>query len=278
MKRKIVPGFLDVGKIAPNAKPRYMRLAFGMLKGMFGFANLPLIRRIHPWMQVSKTNMYWIPVNQPLAEDGSIPLPYEVVEYFIEKSSTHVVMNFCGCRQAYECSRFPADIGCLMMGEDADRIPPAFSRKITRKEAREHLQKAIDAGLPPFIGKARIDNFIFGVPDNSRLLTVCFCCDCCCIANLLKYVDPEERNQIVHKLDGLEVVVDPGKCVGCGQCLEHCFIEIIRLEEGKAVIGQDCRGCGRCVAVCPENAIRVELDNPDFVKQAVAGIEAYVQV
>lgn len=278
MARKFVPGLLDVGKISPNAKPKYMRMAFVMLKGMFVFANLPLIRRMHPWMKTSKTNMYWIPINQPVTKDQSIPLPYAVVEHFIEKSSTYVVMDFCGCRKAYECSRFPADIGCLMMGDDAAKITPAFSRKVTKAEAREHLQKAIDAGLPAFIGKARIDNFIFGVPDNSRLLTVCFCCDCCCIANLVKYVGAEERNQIIHKLDGLEIAVDQERCIGCGKCAEHCFIDVISFEEETTVIGADCRGCGRCVAVCPENAITVTLDNRDFVQQAVSGIEAYVRV
>ncbi len=278
MNRKWFPGLLDAGRLNDNPRPWMMRMGLDMLKGLFHLYNLPVVRRFHPWMQESKTNMYWIPVNKDLVRDESVPLPYEIVEHFIEKSETHVVMDFCGCRAGHECERFPTDIGCLMMGEDARKIRPEFSRMVTRDEARAHLKKAMDAGLPPFIGKARIDNFIFGIPDNSRLLTVCFCCDCCCIANLLKHVPPEERKEIIHPIDGLEIQVDADLCAGCGKCAEHCFIDAISLDSGVAEISHECRGCSRCVAVCPGNAIVIRLDNPEFVEQAVKSIEQYVKI
>lgn len=279
MKKKWFPGLLDLGKIERNPRPWMMRMGLEMLRGFFHFANLPGVRSVHPWMQETNTNMYWIPVNKSLERDKDVPLPYEVVERFIEESSVHVVMNFCGCRAAYECNRFPSEIGCLMMGEDARKIPPEFSHTVTKEEARKHLHKAMKAGLPPFIGKARIDNFIFGVPDNSKLLTVCFCCDCCCVTDLVKHVPSKERKEIIHPLEGLKVFVDENECVGCGKCAEHCFINIIALESEKAHIPQeDCLGCGRCVSVCRKNAIKISLDNPEFVEKAVAGIKAYVNM
>ena len=276
MPKKWLPGLLDAGRLYQNPKPWMMRLGLDGLKGLFRVFNLPGIRRFHPWMQESKTNMYWIPVNKELERGQDVPLPYEIVEHFIEKSSTRVVMDFCGCRAAHQCQRFPTDVGCLMMGDDAVKIPPEFSRMVSRDEARAHLQKAVEAGLPPFIGKARIDNFIFGVPDNNRLLTVCFCCDCCCITDMLKHIPHEERQAIVHPVDGLEIYVDGDACVGCGQCAEHCFIEAISLETGKARISGECRGCCRCVSVCPSQAIIIRLDNPDFVQSAVKSIESSV--
>ncbi len=277
-KRKWIPGMLDTGKIYKNPAPWMMRLGLEGLRGLFHIFNLPVIRWFHPWMKESKTNMYWIPVNKSLERGEDTPLPYEVVERFIEESSTHVVMDFCGCRKAYKCDCFPTDIGCLMMGDDAKLVPPEFSRKVNKKEAREHLQKAIKAGLPPFVGKARIDNFIFGVPDNSRLLTVCFCCDCCCITDLLKHVPPEERKEIIHPLEGLKVYVDEDECMECEECADHCVLDAITFDSGVAVITDECRGCGRCVPACSQNAIKISLDNPEFVEQAVQNIREYVKM
>lgn len=276
MKRKWIPGMLDIGKLIENPSPWMMRAGLESLRGLFHVSNLPGIRRVHPWMRRSKTNMYWIPVNKTLERDANVPLPYEIVEHFIEKSSARVIMDFCGCRTAYKCKRFPADIGCLMMGPDATRIGPEFSRPATKEEARKHLKKAMEAGLPPLIGKARIDNFIFGVPDNGRLLTVCFCCDCCCITDMLKHLPAHERKAMIHPLDGLSISVDADKCAGCGECAAHCVIEAISMDSGTARISADCQGCGRCVSACPENAIRIRLDNPDFVARAVKSIQESV--
>ncbi|MEW5736589.1 MAG: 4Fe-4S binding protein [Thermodesulfobacteriota bacterium] len=276
-KPKLLPGLIDFGWFWKNPPSWAMRPGLDMLRALFHAANLPVIRRFHPWTQVKKTNMYWIPVNKTLERDPSVPLPYEVVERLIDESSARTIMNFCGCRASYNCKRFPTEIGCLMMGPDADRIPAHWSRKATKEEAKAHLHKAVEAGLPPFVGKARIDNFIFGVPDNGKLLTVCFCCDCCCITDILKHVPREEREQIVHPLDGLEIFVDQDLCMGCGQCAEHCVLDAISLSSGTAEINAECRGCGRCVPMCPENAIKIRLDNPGFVEKAVASIKRSVK-
>ena len=269
---------LDAGRIYDKPVPWMMRMGLNGLRGLFHLFNLPVIRRLHPWMRVSNTEMYWIPVNRTLEKDDSVPLPYAVVERFIEESDIHVIMDFCGCRTAHQCSHFPTDVGCLMMGPDAKKIPPQWSRRVNRDEARAHLQRAVAAGLPPFICKARIDNYIFGVPDNGRLLTVCFCCDCCCVTDLLKHVPAHERAEIVHPLEGLKIRVDEAACTGCGTCAGHCVIDAISLDSGYAVITDLCRGCGRCISPCPEDAIRISLNNPDFVEQTVNKIKEYVEI
>ena len=277
MKRKWIPGMLDIAKFTETPKPWMMRWAMDGLRRLLRFSNLPVVRKVHPWSQKSKTSMYWIPVNKTLERGTNVPLPYEVVEHFIDQSSERVIMDFCGCRAAYQCKRFPADIGCLMMGPDAKRIPPEFSRPASKEEAKKHLQRAIEAGLPPLIGKARVDNFIFGVPDNGRLLTVCFCCDCCCITGELKRLPPEERKAMIRPLDGLEISVDKEKCVGCGQCITHCTVNAITMDSQTAQIScARCQGCGRCVSVCGQNAIRIRLNNPDFVENTVKSIREHV--
>jgi NAD-dependent dihydropyrimidine dehydrogenase PreA subunit len=56
-----------------------------------------------------------------------------------------------------------------------------------------------------------------------------------------------------------EIIVDPEKCNGCGECLDICPEEVYELQEEKAVPvnAEDCEGCESCVEVCDEEAITV---------------------
>ena len=51
------------------------------------------------------------------------------------------------------------------------------------------------------------------------------------------------------------VEVDVGKCTGCGECVDVCPVEAIKVRKGKAVIGDACVVCGACVSACPKGAI-----------------------
>jgi hypothetical protein len=49
------------------------------------------------------------------------------------------------------------------------------------------------------------------------------------------------------------------KCVGCGECVEHCAQSAIALREQKAVIdAKKCIGCGECILICSSKAIDVQ--------------------
>lgn len=59
---------------------------------------------------------------------------------------------------------------------------------------------------------------------------------------------------------GWTVTVDSDKCIGCGECVDVCPVEVYELQEGKAVPvhEEECLGCESCVEVCEQNAITVE--------------------
>ncbi len=45
-------------------------------------------------------------------------------------------------------------------------------------------------------------------------------------------------------------------CDGCGQCLEACALQAIKIEDGRAEIDPEvCRDCEACLEVCPREAI-----------------------
>ena len=56
----------------------------------------------------------------------------------------------------------------------------------------------------------------------------------------------------------MAAVVDTEKCTGCGDCVEACPVEAIKLENELAVVDEDeCTDCGTCQDECPNDAITV---------------------
>jgi len=55
--------------------------------------------------------------------------------------------------------------------------------------------------------------------------------------------------------------IDFDLCTGCGTCVDHCPMDVIRLDEqtNKAVVTylRDCQSCFLCEMDCPEEAIYV---------------------
>ena len=107
-------------------------------------------------------------------------------------------------------------------------------------------------------------------------MTVCFCCECCCLTRFYGEVPLKYRSDAFTRFDGIEVETIDG-CKGCGKCVERCFIDAIRVVDGKAVIDQaSCRACGRCALTCPGKAIRVSV-NEDSLERTYDRIRANVR-
>ena len=240
-------------------------------------SKIPLLGALIDRMFFDKDNMVYLPkdsviveINEEISFTNTV-LPSQIVHNFIDEANTHFIMNFCICRDSTQCKDYPIDIGCLFMGEAATKIDPRLGRLVSREEAHQHVVKAGEAGLIHLIGRNKLDAVWLDTGPDEKLMTVCNCCPCCCLWKMI----PDLGNHIsskITKMEGVQVSVT-GDCIGCGSCIDSCFINAIELEDGKAVISDECRGCGRCVEACPQNAITIKTD-PAAYESAINRIDS----
>ncbi|NVM30756.1 MAG: 4Fe-4S binding protein [Candidatus Helarchaeota archaeon] len=261
---------------------RLLKLLYKQKKIAAWVTNLPVIGDVIEKSIFSGDNLYCLPkdhiihVNESVTPQGDIILPSRVAESFVERANFHWIMNFCICRSSNKCKDYPIELGCLFLGEAAMGINPKIGRRATKEEALDHMKKSRDAGLVHFIGRVKGDSLWLGVGPDNKLLTICNCCPCCCISGMIPYMAPQIAKNY-KKLPGVEVRVTDS-CVGCGTCVDICFVNAIQIIEKKAVIGNVCRGCGRCVEKCPQKAIELTLTDEHFLEKTIDSISDCVNV
>ena len=71
--------------------------------------------------------------------------------------------------------------------------------------------------------------------------------------HLLLKPEVKEHNEFYS---GNEAIIDPDKCIACGECVERCRFDAIDEQDGVYRINPfECEGCKVCVHFCPEEAI-----------------------
>ena len=218
-----------------------------------------------------------ISINEPIETPGEMALPSQIVEHFVEQANTLWIMNTCICRDGNHCKDYPTDLGCLFLGEAAAGINPKLGRPVSRQEALAHIQRCREAGLVHMIGRNKLDGVWLGVGPGDKLLTICNCCPCCCLWGVLPHIASQIGDKYL-RMPGVSVRVTE-RCAGCETCTQGvCFVDAIRLVDGRAQINDDCRGCGRCVEICPVQAIQLDVEHRLFVEQSIASIAPLVDV
>ena len=187
-------------------------------------------------------------------------LPSDIVNEMIARADDIFVMNFCICRKSNKCQDYPVDHGCMFMGKGVHRIPEEYGRLVTKEEARAYVAECRELGLVHIIGRNKLDSIWLSTGDKRDLMTVCNCCPCCCLWNMVRDISGDIAG-MYRKMDGVSVTVDTERCVGCGLCADICFTKAITIEGGRSSIGDKCRGCGRCADICPSEAITVNFDS-----------------
>lgn len=189
----------------PKAFEEYARLRGGMLA---------------PKMPLGMGPMRVIPI-QSAIDGSSRSAPYEEISTILNKNTLFAVSD-CSCRRSRRlmgegCGHLEKDI-CIHLGHGAEYyIRTGKAREITREEAFAIIKKAEENGL-----MHNIPNI-----DNGDTHAICNCCACSCYAlrNAAQFTSPD----MVRSNYGAEV--DKDKCVACGQCVEYCPMNALKLGQ-----------------------------------------------
>ncbi len=198
----------------------------------------------------------FIPVGENVEIPQNVIPPREVILDFLNRASYLALADECVCRVGGKCRKFPIGVGSIFMGEGARDLHPSVGRSVTIEEATRHIDHALELGLVPMIGHLMVDSKLFGMKKFDRFLTVCFCCECCCMLLKNMRAIKEAWPNTLLPIDGVSVEVTDD-CNGCGVCVPICPVECLSLVGGTAVLGDVCIGCGCCANACAGNAIKV---------------------
>ncbi len=179
------------------------------------------IAPIAPNLPMGTGMMRVIPIQSAI--DGNMKaVPYEKLSYYLDKYDTFSLSD-CSCRRSRRilnqgCGHLEKDM-CIQMGTGAEYyIRTGRGRQVSRKEVEEILKKAEEAGL-----MHQMPN-IEGLGETAA---ICNCCACSCfamrVATLFNTPDAIRSNYVSQ--------VDSDKCVACGQCVENCPTNALRLGQ-----------------------------------------------
>ncbi len=184
---------------------------YGKLKGPIAAGNIP----------VGAGPMRVIPIEQSINGETRTASYEEVSKYLNE--NTIFSVSDCACRTSREvmdegCGHLKEDI-CIQLGHAADYyIRTGRGREISREEAIEIIKKAEENGL------------MHSIPNTDgpgKTHAICNCCGCGCFAMRLASMctNPDMvRSNYVSE-------VDTEKCVGCGECVENCPTNSLKLGQ-----------------------------------------------
>jgi electron transport complex protein RnfB len=224
------------------------------------FEKLPFL----PKDSRENTSAHIIPVEHVMERNHSTVLPLEIISALIEKADCAGIMAECLCRRGENCSAYPHDTGCLILGRSIRHLDPGLGVQVTADEALAHAKQAIEKGLYPMVVHNSFDAWIWGINYRS-MLNVCFCCDCCCsVRHGVRKHKSDGFFENIHRLPGLEVTVDPDLCNGCNNCIEVCMAKAITVHGSRVKIsGKKCKGCGQCAEACNEGAVIIKIDSSE---------------
>ena len=172
-----------------------------------------------PNLPVGQGLMRVMPVMSAI-ENNSRTASYDEVRDLIERAEV-ISVGACSCRRSRRligegCGHLEEDM-CIYLNRSAISMSEmGFHRRITKEEAYEILKRAEDNGLVHEINN---------VEKAGDAEAICNCCGCSCyslrIAEYFRCPDLIRSN--------FQAQIDPEKCVACGQCVENCQVNALKL-------------------------------------------------
>ncbi len=230
-------------------------------------------------------DMLVMPRNEVIHIDESVETPVEeimptkVIEHFIKKACYISMIDTCLCRDGMQCKDYPIEPGCLYLGEAAKGVHPKIGKEVSVEEALAHVKRSQELGLVSMMGRSKLDCVTHSIGPGNKLMAICNCCPCCCIARAIAYTPPLLGDKF-NIIPGMKISITDD-CTGCGTCSEdgRCIFHAISLKNGHSEIDYEkCRGCSRCISACPNNAIEVVIEDDDYIQNTIERLSKAVDV
>ena len=147
---------------------------------------------------------------------------YDKLSYYLNKYDTFSVSP-CSCRAARRsigdgCGHLEEDM-CIQMGKGAEHyIRTGRARQVTREEVLEILKRAEDNGLM---------HDMPNIEEAGESSAICNCCSCACFG--LRVGLMFGARDVIRSNFAAEI--DETKCVACGQCVENCPANALKLGQ-----------------------------------------------
>ena len=186
------------------------------------------IELVAPMMNNGKPGMMMMRVMPVMSaiENNSRTASYDELSTLIENASA-ISVGPCSCRRARRlmgegCGHLEDDM-CMYLNDNAITYSKAGShRLVSKEEAYEILRRAEDNGLVHEINQT---------PGFEDATAICNCCGCSCfalrIAEMFRAKDAIRSNFVAR--------VDKEKCVACGQCVENCQTNALKLGQKRCI-------------------------------------------
>ncbi|MDO4982916.1 MAG: FAD-dependent oxidoreductase [Eubacteriales bacterium] len=159
-------------------------------------------------------------------ENNSKTASYDEVAYLIDKAFA-VSVGPCSCRRSRRlmgegCGHLEDDM-CMYLNDNAVNMSKTGAhRLISKEEAYEVLKRAEDNGLVHEINQT---------PGFEDATAICNCCGCSCYA--LRIAELFRSKNAIRS--NFQAKVDKDKCVACGQCVENCQTNALKLGQKNCI-------------------------------------------
>ena len=102
---------------------------------------------LQPFYQPAANQAIIIPVHETVSGTESVALPFPLLAPLVELASARFVVDACLCRSAEGCRNYPADIGCLFLGDGAARIAAVGDGGDHEVGAADHVAAGVELGV-----------------------------------------------------------------------------------------------------------------------------------
>lgn len=186
------------------------------------------IDMVAPVFNSGKTGMFFMRVMPVMSaiENNSRTASYDEISTLIE-NATAISVGPCSCRRARRlmgegCGHLEEDM-CMYLNDNAITYSKSGAhRLISKEEAYEVLRRAEDNGLVHEINQT---------PGFEESTAICNCCGCSCFA--LRVAEMFRAKNAIRS--NFAAKIDKEKCVACGQCVENCQTNAIKLGQKNCI-------------------------------------------